>query len=199
MPRPSRRPAPSVPSGRRWFRTSIIWKLTLFVGVVIAINTGLLIGAAFYTTRAMLQDQIHDRLTTVAGDRQEMLVHGLKQQEDRAAWFANRTRIRTLLVERARGMMSAQRIREGGRVVPRERPDERDGPHGHVDRGRRRPDHRFERARGPGRRALAGGATPARSEGRGVPGRASEEGRRRLIPGCSGGSCGPRTTASWGP
>ncbi len=82
----------SVPSERRWFWTSIIWKLTLFVGVVIAINTGLLIGAAYYTTSAILQDQIHDRLTTVAGDRQEMLVHGLKQQEDRAARFAGRPR-----------------------------------------------------------------------------------------------------------
>jgi two-component system NtrC family sensor kinase len=101
---------PSVASERRLFRTSIIWKLTLFVGVVIAINTSLLIGAAYYTTSAILQDQIHDRLTTVAGDRQEMLVHGLKQQEDRAAWFAGRTRIRTLLVERGRGIRSAEQF-----------------------------------------------------------------------------------------
>jgi two-component system, NtrC family, sensor kinase len=101
---------PTVPGERRRFRTSIIWKLTLFVGVVIAINTGLLVGAAFYTTRSIVQDQIHARLTTVADDRQEMLVHGLKQQEERVAWFAARTRIRTLLIERARGLLSAEQF-----------------------------------------------------------------------------------------
>ncbi len=101
---------PSVGGERRRFRTSIIWKLTLFVGVVIAINTGLLVGAAYYTTSAILQDQIHARLSTVAADRQEMLVDGLKQNEDRAAWFAGRSRIRTLLVERARGQMPAHRF-----------------------------------------------------------------------------------------
>ncbi len=100
----------AVAGERRRFRTSIIWKLTLFVGVVIAINTGLLIGAAYYATSAILQDQIHARLTTVAADRQEMLVHGLKQQEDRAGWFAGRTRIRSLLVERARGQMPPERF-----------------------------------------------------------------------------------------
>ena len=102
----------NAPIERPRFRTSIVWKLTLFVGVLIAMNTGVLIGVAYYTTSSILQDQIHDRLTTVAADRQEMLVHGLKQQEARAAWFAGRTRIRTLLVEHARGMLSAQQFEQ---------------------------------------------------------------------------------------
>jgi PAS domain S-box-containing protein len=71
--------------------------LTLFVGILVVVNTGLLIGAAYVTTSAILRDQIHDRLTTVAGDRQDMLVHELKEQQERATGLASWGRIRSFL------------------------------------------------------------------------------------------------------
>ena len=43
------------------------------MGVLVALNTGVLIGAAYIATSAILRDQIHERLSTVAADRQEML------------------------------------------------------------------------------------------------------------------------------
>jgi two-component system NtrC family sensor kinase len=102
----------SVANPRSFFRTSIIWKLTLFVGVLVVINTALLIGAAYITTSAILVDEVQDRLTTVAGDRQEILLLELNQQVERAVGFANRSRIRPLLVERARGTLPAQEFRK---------------------------------------------------------------------------------------
>ncbi len=60
-------------SGVSFLRSSIVWKLTLFVGVLVALNGGVLIGVAYFTTSAILRDQIHERLSTVAADRQEML------------------------------------------------------------------------------------------------------------------------------
>ena len=77
--------ADSVPRSRRSFlRSSIVWKLTLFVGVLVALNGGLLIGVAFFTTSTILRNQIHERLSTVAADRQEMLANTLHQLEERA-------------------------------------------------------------------------------------------------------------------
>ena len=91
---------------------SIVWKLTLFVGVLVAINTALLIGVAYITTSAILQDEVKDRLNTVAGDRQEILLHELNQQVERAVGFANRSRMGSLLIDRAHGTLPAQRFRE---------------------------------------------------------------------------------------
>jgi PAS domain S-box-containing protein len=88
-------------------RTSIVWKLTLFVGVVVALNTGLLIGVAYIATSAILRDQIHDRLATRAADRQGMLQSALKEQAQRAAALASWTRIRSLLTEHAQAAMTA--------------------------------------------------------------------------------------------
>src|SRR5262245_33532876 len=90
---------------------SIVWKLTLFVGVLVVLNTGSLIGVVYITTSAMLRDQIHDRLTTVSADRQEMLLNALKQEERRAAVFAHWPRIRLLLNNRARGTIAPDRFR----------------------------------------------------------------------------------------
>src|SRR5262249_21986217 len=86
--------------------------LTLFVGIVVALNTGLLIGVAYIATSTILNEQIHERLTTVSGDRQEMLRTALKQQEVRARVFAHRSRIHHLLSARARGGITPDRFRE---------------------------------------------------------------------------------------
>ena len=66
---------------------SIVGKLTWFVGVLVALNTGSLIGAAYFITSAMLRDQIHDRLTTIAADRQGILLSALKSQDQFLAGF----------------------------------------------------------------------------------------------------------------
>ena len=66
------RDAPASP-GRfsRW--TSIVWKLTVFVGVVVALNGAVLIGVTYLATKAILEDQVFKRLGAVATLRQEML------------------------------------------------------------------------------------------------------------------------------
>ncbi len=52
----------AVSSWRSFVRSSIVWKLTLFVGILVALNDGVLIGVAYFTTSAILRDQIHQRL-----------------------------------------------------------------------------------------------------------------------------------------
>src|SRR6185312_9642802 len=86
---------------------SIVGKLTLFVGVVVGLNTAMLIGAAYVTTSAILRDQVEDRLKAIANDRQEILLHELQQQQDRVSVFASRQRIRALLAAHAGETMPA--------------------------------------------------------------------------------------------
>src|SRR5437762_9800599 len=90
---------------------SIVSKLTLFVGVLVALNTGSLSGVAYIITSGMLRDQIHDRLTTVAADRQGILLNALKQEGERAAALANWPRMRELLSGRDRGPIATEQIR----------------------------------------------------------------------------------------
>ena len=79
----------SVTPKKSQFRSSIVWKLTLFVGVLVALNCGVLIGVAYIATSGILRNQIHERLSTVAADRQQMLAYTLRQQEERATQFAH--------------------------------------------------------------------------------------------------------------
>jgi len=98
-------------SRRSFLWSSIVWKLTLFVGVLVALNGGVLIGVAYVTTSRILRDQIHKRLSAVATARQAMLANALRQLEDRASQFARRNRIRQLLVERAGGTIKPEQFR----------------------------------------------------------------------------------------
>src|SRR5262249_52998980 len=90
---------------------SIVGKLTWFVGVLVALNTGSLIGVAYFITAPPLRDQIHDRLTTVAADRQGILLNALKQEGGRATALANWPRIRELLSDSDRGPIATGRLR----------------------------------------------------------------------------------------
>ena len=94
-------PEPSSPSKRSLFRSSIVWKLTLFVGVLVTLNCGVLIGVAYIATSEILRNQIDERLSTVASDRQEMLAYTLQQQEERATQLRQRVRIHHLFAQRA--------------------------------------------------------------------------------------------------
>jgi PAS domain S-box-containing protein len=89
---------------------SIVGKLTLFVGVLVAFNTALLIGAAYVTTSAILSDQVRNRLMAIAGDRQEVLFLALRQQRERASSIGGRPRIRALFADYAGGTLSAERF-----------------------------------------------------------------------------------------
>jgi two-component system, NtrC family, sensor kinase len=97
---------PSSRAKRSFFRSSIVWKLTLFVGVLVTLNCGVLIGVAYIATSAILRTQIDERLSTVASDRQEMLAYMLERQEERATQLGKRVRIHHLLAQRAQGTIS---------------------------------------------------------------------------------------------
>jgi signal transduction histidine kinase len=98
---------------RRLFpRSSIIWKMTLFVGVLVALNGGLLIGVAFFATSRILRNQIHARLSTLAADRQEILANTLHQLEERTVQFAKRSRIHQLLTGHHRGQITLGQFRD---------------------------------------------------------------------------------------
>ena len=99
-------PESSSPSRRSFFRSSIVWKLTLFVGVLVTLNCGVLIGVAYIATTEILRNQIDERLSTVASDRQEMLAYTLEQQEERATQLAQRVRIHHLFAQLAAGTIS---------------------------------------------------------------------------------------------
>jgi two-component system, NtrC family, sensor kinase len=108
----------SAPGLRRPFApSSIVWKMTLFVGVLVALFGGLLIGVAFFFTSRILRDQIHERLSTLAGDRQEILATTLRQLEERAVQFAKRSRINQLLGEHNRGHLTQEQFRDQAEVI----------------------------------------------------------------------------------
>ncbi len=92
---------------------SIVSKLTLFVGVLIGVNTALLIGAASVATESILGYQIRERLTTVAADRQQILVRELRSQQSRTSRFAGWTRIRALLGDREAEPFASASDRQG--------------------------------------------------------------------------------------
>ncbi len=96
---------------RLFVRSSIVWKLTLLVGVLVALSCALLIGVAYVTTSSILSDQIHERLSTVAAGRQEILVLALRQQMDQTAQLAGVPAIQTLLTQRAGGATAPETTR----------------------------------------------------------------------------------------
>jgi signal transduction histidine kinase len=91
--------------------SSIIWKLTLFVGIVVALNGALLIGVTYLATKAILEDQVFKRLGAVATLRQELLSSTLQDHGQRAFEFATRSRVRLLLLRRAEEPITSARFR----------------------------------------------------------------------------------------
>jgi PAS domain S-box-containing protein len=85
--------------------------LTLFVGVLVALIGGVLIAVAYVTTSAILRDQIHKRLSTVATARQAVLTDALRHLEDKAAGLAHRPVIERLLVDGGSGTTPSEPFR----------------------------------------------------------------------------------------
>ncbi|HEX8202186.1 MAG TPA: GAF domain-containing protein [Isosphaeraceae bacterium] len=92
-------------------RSSIRGKLTTFVAVLVLLTAGAMILAHYLAARAILRDQIDERLSVVAADRQRMLLAYVRQQEERAALITNRTRLRRLLEDRAAGRIALEAFR----------------------------------------------------------------------------------------
>jgi signal transduction histidine kinase len=96
---------------RPFLRSSIVWKMTLFVGVLVTLIGGLLIGVAFFLTSRILREQVHQRLSTLAADRQEILANTLRRLDERTVQFARRARIHQLLGDYDRGQIDPDQFR----------------------------------------------------------------------------------------
>src|SRR5215831_11691329 len=105
----------------KWaFRPSIWLKLTLFVGVLVILTSGVLIWKGYMFARDMLVDQIHARLTVVASDRQAMLLAYILQQHERVGLVASRTQLRQLLEERAANTITDAALHAGAKRILRD-------------------------------------------------------------------------------
>src|SRR5262249_61155356 len=95
------------------FRPSIWLKLAIFVGVLVVLASGVLIWTAYLFARDMLVDQIHERLTVTASDRQAMLLAYIHQQQERLGRVASRARPPLLLEEWADDNITGRGFRTG--------------------------------------------------------------------------------------
>ncbi len=105
------------------FRLSIVLKLTLFVGSLVALAAGTLISVGFSYTSAMLRDQIDNRLSAMADDRQALLLAGLLQLEERVRILKTRYRLLEVLDRFGAGTMTPERLRESSRSLDDVRDD----------------------------------------------------------------------------
>ncbi|APW58986.1 HAMP domain-containing histidine kinase [Paludisphaera borealis] len=85
---------------------SIVAKLTLFVGFLVALTAGVLITVGYLYVSAMVSSQIDAQLSVIADDRQALLLTTMQQEEERVRQLATRTRLRILLEQLKRGSLS---------------------------------------------------------------------------------------------
>ncbi len=93
---------------------SIVVKLTLFVGVLVAVTAGSLISVGFYSTSRMLRDQIDSRLSAMADDRQALLMDGLLHVEEQVRILTSRYRLLDVLDHQAGVVIPADRLQGNG-------------------------------------------------------------------------------------
>ncbi|MGC8638273.1 MAG: GAF domain-containing protein [Isosphaeraceae bacterium] len=99
-------------------RRSIVVKLALFVGLLVALTAGILTTVVYYYTGEMLRDQIDNRLSAVAEDRQSQLQSGLARVEERVRIVASRYRLLELIEQRAGAGAVPERVRaESTRIL----------------------------------------------------------------------------------
>ena len=75
-------------------KSSILVKLALFVAVVIILSASAVSWTGYQFARNSLTEQIHQRLDTVARDRELMLSNYVSQQKERVSLVASRTQLR---------------------------------------------------------------------------------------------------------
>ena len=102
---------------RSFFHSSIWLNLTIFVGVLVITTSSILIWTGYVFTRDILVDQIHERLTVVAADRQALLLAYIRQQQERVNLVASRTRLRQLLEAHADGQIDEITFRTESRRI----------------------------------------------------------------------------------
>lgn len=103
-PEQARRPH----SARFSFRSSILLKQTAFAALVMILTGGTLILAGNEFVRNMVRDQIDQQLVLAASDRQKLLWAYIRQQQERVALVASRTRLRQLIDEFETGEISSE-------------------------------------------------------------------------------------------
>src|SRR5437016_11353024 len=83
---------------QRWsLRSSLLLKQTAFVALMTIIPVGMLILATGTIARRIVRNEIDERLVLAATDRQALLQIYIRQQHERVALVASRTRLRQLI------------------------------------------------------------------------------------------------------
>ncbi|QEH34599.1 Sensor protein ZraS [Aquisphaera giovannonii] len=78
-------------------RQSIVLKLTLFVGLLVALTAGALISIGYVYTGRIFREQLRSRLSAVADDRRALLLTEIAHLEERIRTLASRYRLREAL------------------------------------------------------------------------------------------------------
>src|SRR5436309_9380268 len=85
---------------------------TAFVALVTIVTGATLIQASEGFARRMVRDEIDQRLSLAAADRQALLQNYIHQQEGLVGQVASRTRLRQLVADRAAGKIAPEEFRQ---------------------------------------------------------------------------------------
>jgi len=92
-------------------RRSIVAKLSLFVGFLVALTAGALITAGYLFVGELVREQIDARLSVVADDHQAQILMAMREAEGWVRMAATRSRLRILLAQRRRGDIDEDQFR----------------------------------------------------------------------------------------
>ena len=98
-------------------RSSMFFRLALFVAALLILTAGLMSWAGYLVARNIIRDQIHERLRVAAADRHQMVLSFVAQQLERAGLVASRTKLRNLIAEFKHGKISEDDMRTGTRSI----------------------------------------------------------------------------------
>lgn len=90
------------------WRSSLVFRLTAFVALVVILTGGCLSVNGYSVVRQTLRKQIDDRLVLAASDRQAYLLSYIQQQLEHVGLISSRPRLRRLLEALASERMSAE-------------------------------------------------------------------------------------------
>ena len=103
---------------QRWsLRSSLLLKQTAFVALMTIIPVGMLILATGTIARRIVRNEIDERLVLAATDRQALLQIYIRQQHERVALVASRTRLRQLIGDYADGKIAQAEFQKQSRQI----------------------------------------------------------------------------------
>src|SRR5947208_3743089 len=103
---------------QRWsLRSSLLLKQTAFVALMTIIPVGILILATGTIARRIVRNEIDERLVLAATDRQALLQIYIRQQHERVALVASRTRLRQLIGDYADGKIAQSEFQKQSRQI----------------------------------------------------------------------------------